>query len=121
MPIFLSVAVLFTLKPIYTEQSAYLGSCNLTGGSLDFNLEAGVVSQNNSTHTQLINIFRQFWQQRSRDEVIPISKWDGFRLRSLNHSPQEKYESYPNLLTPSQYKRDLIEQLTHFRGQVQIL
>lgn len=110
----------FHLKTYISEQSAYLGSCNLTGGSLDFNLEAGVVSQNNSTHTQLINLFRQFWQQRSRDEVIPISNWDGFRLRSRNHSPQEKCESYPNLLTPSRYKRDLIEQLIHFRGQVQI-
>ena len=33
---------------------------------------------------------------------------------------QQEYQSYPSLLTPSQYKRDLIEQLINFRGQVQI-
>lgn len=110
----------FHLKTYISEQAAYLGSCNLTRGSLDFNLEAGIVFQNNSVHTQLINLFHQFWQQRSRDEVIPVSNLDGFHLRSIHHSTQKIFESYPNLLTPSQYKRDLVEQLTHFRGQVQI-
>ena len=110
----------FHLKTYISEQYAYLGSCNLTGGSLDFNLEAGIISRNTSIHSQLINLFRQFWQQHSRDEVLPVSNSDGFRLRSFHPSSDERYESYPNLLTPSQYKRDLIEQLKTFRGQVQI-
>ncbi len=29
---------------------AYLGSCNLTGGSLDFNLEGGLICQGTTTH-----------------------------------------------------------------------
>jgi hypothetical protein len=110
----------FHLKTIISERYAYLGSCNLTGGSLDFNLEAGIAWRNNPAHAQLINLFRHFWQQRSRDEVIPVSNLDGFRLRSLNRSPQEISENYPNFLTPSQYKRDLIEELTQFRGEVAI-
>jgi len=110
----------FHLKTYISEQYAYLGSCNLTGGSLDFNIEAGLVTRNNSIHAQLINLFRQFWQQRSRDEVIPTLNSDGFHLRSIHHSSQEEYQTYPSLLTPSRYKKDLIEKLRNFRGQVQI-
>ncbi len=110
----------FHLKTYISEQYAYLGSCNLTGGSLDFNIEAGIVSRNTSIHSQLINLFRQFWQQRSRDEVLPVSNSDGFCLRSVHHKSDEQYQSSPNLLTPSQYQKDLIEQLKNFQGQVQI-
>ncbi len=110
----------FHLKTYISEQCAYLGSCNLTGGSLDFNIEAGIVSRNNSNHTQLINLFQQFWQQRSRDEVIPTLNSDGFHLRSIHHSSQQKYQTYPSLLTPSHYKKDLIEELRNFNAQVQI-
>jgi phosphatidylserine/phosphatidylglycerophosphate/cardiolipin synthase-like enzyme len=108
----------FHLKTYISEQYAYLGSCNLTGGSLDFNIEAGIISRNNSIHSQLINLFWQFWQQRSRDEVIPTLISDGFHLRSIHHSSQEEYQTYPSLLTPSRYKKDLIEKLINFRVQV---
>lgn len=110
----------FHLKTYISEQYAYLGSCNLTGGSLDFNIEAGIVSRNTSIHSQLITLFQQFWQQHSRDEVIPTSNYDGFSLRSLHRFCRTSYESYPTLLTPSQYQRDLIEHLRNFKGQVQI-
>ncbi|NEU71861.1 hypothetical protein PI95_004550 [Hassallia byssoidea VB512170] len=110
----------FHLKTYISEQYAYLGSCNLTGGSLDFNVEAGIISRNNSIHTQLINLFRQFWQQRSRDEIIPTLNSNGFHLRSIHRSSQEEYQTYPSLLTLSRYKKDLIEKLRNFRGQVQI-
>ncbi len=110
----------FHLKTYISEQYAYLGSCNLTGGSLDFNIEAGIVSRNTPIHTQLIDLFRQFWHQRSRDAVIPVSNCDGFTMRSINRISQQEYERYPSLLTPSQYTRDLIEQLSHFNGQVKI-
>jgi phosphatidylserine/phosphatidylglycerophosphate/cardiolipin synthase-like enzyme len=110
----------FHLKTYISEQYAYLGSCNLTRGSLDFNKEAGIVVSNNSQHQPLINLFEQFWQKRSKDEVIPDSNNDGFRLRSLLYSSQERYTKYPNFLNPSQYERDLIEQLRNFKGDVKI-
>lgn len=110
----------FHLKTYISEQCAYLGSCNLTKGSLDFNLESGVVFQNNSVHHQLINSFQHYWQQRSRDEVIPISNFDGFQLRSINHHSSLKQQNSLNLLTPSQYKEDLLNQLIGFTGSIQI-
>lgn len=110
----------FHLKTYISEQYAYLGSANITGGSLDFNIEAGIITRNYANHQQLINLFRQFWYQRSRDEVIPDSNCDGFRLRSINHFTHNRYETYPNLLTPHQYERDLREQLSNFKGQVKI-
>ncbi|MDD1413289.1 phospholipase D-like domain-containing protein [Dolichospermum sp. ST_con] len=110
----------FHLKTYISEQYAYLGSCNLTRGSLDFNKEAGIVFINNSQHQSLINLFQQFWQKCSKDEVIPDSNNDGFRLRSLFHNSQDKYTNYPNFLTSSQYQRDLIEQLRNFKGEVKI-
>jgi phosphatidylserine/phosphatidylglycerophosphate/cardiolipin synthase-like enzyme len=110
----------FHLKTYISEQYAYLGSCNLTRGSLDFNKEAGIVVSNNSPHQPLINLFKQFWQKCSKDEVIPDSNNDGFRLRSLLYSSQERYTKYPNFLNPSQYERDLIQQLRNFQGDVKI-
>lgn len=110
----------FHLKTYISEQYGYLGSCNLTRGSLDFNKEAGVVFCNNSHHQSLINLFQQFWQKCSRDEVIPDSNSDGFRLRSLSRNIQEQYTNYPNFLTSSQYQRDLITQLRNFSGEVKI-
>ncbi len=40
----------FHLKAYISEKAAYLGSCNLTGGSLDFNLEGGLICQGTTTH-----------------------------------------------------------------------
>ena len=68
----------------------------------------------------MINLFKQFWQKCSKDEVIPDSNNDGFRLRSLLYSSQERYTKYPNFLNPSQYERDLIQQLRNFQGDVKI-
>ena len=39
----------FHLKTYISETAAYLGSCNLTGGSLDFNLESGLICQGTAT------------------------------------------------------------------------
>ena len=107
----------FHLKTCISEKSAYLGSCNLTGGSLDFNLEAGIVSYNTKIHRQLINLFSQFWRNRSRDQVISDHA-NAFHLRSINHRQNLEYQT--NLLTPSQYKRDLITQLSKLSGKVKI-
>jgi len=112
----------FHLKTYISEEYAYLGSCNLTRGSLDFNLEAGTVFNNNLQHQPLINLFRYFWQKYSRDEVIAESNIDGFRLRSLFRVSQEKYanSAYTNFLTSLQYQKDLIANLQNFQGQVKI-
>ncbi|WP_071190652.1 phospholipase D-like domain-containing protein [Trichormus sp. NMC-1] len=110
----------FHLKTYISEQYSYLGSCNLTRGSLDINKEAGIVFRNNSQHQNLINLFQQFWQKRSSDEVIPDINNDGFRLRSLLHNHQNQYIYYPDFLTSSQYERDLIKELTNFKGEVKI-
>lgn len=112
----------FHLKTYISEEYAYLGSCNLTRGSLDFNLEAGTVFNNNLQHQSLINLFRYFWQKYSRDEVIAESNIDGFRLRSLFRVSQEKYanSAYTNFLTSLQYQKDLIANLQNFQGQVKI-
>jgi phosphatidylserine/phosphatidylglycerophosphate/cardiolipin synthase-like enzyme len=109
----------FHLKTYISEQYAYLGSCNLTRGSLDINKEAGIIFSNNSQHQNMINLYQQFWQKCSRDEVIPESNIDGFRLRSVIDNLNQ-YRYYDNFLTPSQYERDLIKELTNFQGEVKI-
>ncbi len=106
----------FHLKTYISERSAYLGSGNLTGGSLDVNLEAGIITQNTALHRQLIQSFTQFWQHRSRDEVIPAPNWDGYCLR-LVFSSQHQH-NYPNLLTPCQYHKDLKKELIQLKEQI---
>jgi phosphatidylserine/phosphatidylglycerophosphate/cardiolipin synthase-like enzyme len=108
----------FHLKTYISEKYGYLGSCNLTRGSLDFNKEAGMIFSNNSQHQTLINLFQQFWLNRSRDEVIPDHNTEGFRLRSLFYSASRNYN--PHFLTLREYERDLIEQLRNFQGEVKI-
>ena len=110
------------LKAIISEQAAYLGSCNLTPGSLSRNIEAGIVFKHNSALNKLLNLFRNFWQQRSRDDVIPDSNLRRFELRSVQRYHSSNYEHWQSdsLLTPRQYQQDLMEQLRNFRGEVQI-
>ena len=111
------------LKAIISEQAAYLGSCNLTPGSLSRNNEAGIVFNQNSTLKKLLNLFRNFWQQRSRDDVIPDSNLRRFELRSVQrYHSSTNYEHWQSdsLLTPRHYQQDLMEQLRNFRGEVQI-
>lgn len=81
----------FHLKAIISEQAAYLGSCNLTPGSLSRNNEAGIVFNQDSNFNKLLNLFRNFWQQRRRDDVIPDSNLRRFELRSV-----QRYHSSKN-------------------------
>jgi len=99
----------FHLKTYISEKEAYLGSCNLTGGSLDFNLEAGIFTCHPPLHQNLILMFQQFWETRSKDQVIPLKQGDGFYLHSL--SPQTTEITSDHFLTPQQYEEDLISQL----------
>ena len=85
----------FHLKTCISENYGYLGSVNLTRGSLDVNLESGIICKNNETHQQLINIFRYFWECSSRDNVIPVLGFDGFELRTVKRYRQESYPVSP--------------------------
>jgi len=111
----------FHLKTCISENYGYLGSVNLTRGSLDVNLESGIIFKNNETYQQLINIFRYFWECSSRDNVIPVLGFDGFELRTVKRYRQEYYPVSPTLLTPEQYYNDLLKELSNFEGKVIIV
>ena len=111
----------FHLKTCISEHHGYLGSVNLTRGSLDVNLESGIICKNNETYQQLINVFRYFWQSCSRDHVIPVLGFDGFELRTVKRYRQEYYPVSPTLLTPEQYYNDLLKELSNFEGKVIIV
>ena len=93
----------------------------MTRGSLDVNLESGIIFKNNETYQQLINIFRYFWESSSRDNVISVLGFDGFELRTIKRYRQESYPVSPTLLTPSQYYNDLLKELSDFEGKVIIV
>lgn len=111
----------FHLKTVISEQAAYLGSCNLTGGSLGRNLEAGVVFSQTPAHAELLDQFRYFWEWHSRDQVLPANNCDHFSLRSLSYPyGQQPHYSQESFLSVRQYQQDLERQLASFRGYVHI-
>ncbi len=100
----------FHLKTYISEKAAYLGSCNLTGGSLDFNLESGLISQGNTTHQDLFQYFIRCWKHKTKYDVLSYKT--GFIQRSLNNlAPTERFNSQ-TLLTPYQYRADLYQELS---------
>ena len=101
----------FHLKTYITEKAGYLGSCNLTGGSLDFNLESGLICQGTSTHQELVQCFTSFWQYKTKYDVFPSIETGKFNQRTLNHSSQGDRFLSQTLLTPKQYREDLYKQL----------
>ena len=78
----------FHIKTYISEQSAYLGSCNLTGGSLERNGEAGMLWQSTSEHQFLIEYFRYLWMHQTISQFVPSPV--GFRSESL-----EKFSGSP--------------------------
>ena len=110
----------FHLKTYITEKAGYLGSCNLTGGSLDFNLESGLICQGTSTHQELVQCFTDFWQYKTKYHVFPSIETGKFNQRTLNHSSQGDRFLFQTLLTPKQYREDLYEQLSKYSGKVEI-
>lgn len=110
----------FHLKTYITEKAGYLGSCNLTGGSLDFNLESGLICQGTSTHRELVQYFTSFWQYKTKYNVFPSIETGKFIQRTLNHSSQGDRFNPKTLLTPKQYREDLYEQLSKYSGKVAI-
>lgn len=110
----------FHLKTYISERGAYLGSCNLTGGSLDFNLEAGLICHNTITHQDLIQYFIHCWQYQSHDDILPSRSAGQFIQRSLRIPPPNAEFRSTTLLTLSQYRIDLLSQLRQFTKQVDI-
>ena len=104
----------FHLKTYISEQSAYLGSCNLTGGSLERNGEAGMLWKNTSEHQFLIEYFRYLWTHQTTSQSIPSPI--GFRDESL-----EKVSGSPPqsdiFLDHHAFKQDLSLSLQRFAGQ----
>ena len=110
----------FHLKTYITEKAGYLGSCNLTGGSLDFNLESGLICQGTSTHQELVQCFTGFWQYKTKYDVFPSIETGKFNQRTLNHSSQSDRFLSQTFLTPKQYREDLYKQLRKYSGKVEI-
>jgi len=109
----------FHLKTMISDQSAYLGSCNLTGGSLALNLEAGLRVQQNALHAELLQKFQQCWTVYSQDVIYQTQQQDGLILHSAPQSDSQVDRS-PHLLSPKQYYQDLQQELDTFRGKVAI-
>ena len=108
----------FHLKTYITEKAGYLGSCNLTGGSLDFNLESGLVCRGTTTHQDLLQYFIRYWEHNTKYDVLPVPS--GFIQRTLNNSsPIDRFNSQ-TLLTPKQYRADLYRELSKCSGKVEI-
>ena len=103
----------FHLKTYITEKAAYLGSCNLTGGSLDFNLESGLICWGDTTHQDLVRYFTRCWEHLTKYDVLRLQS--GFNQRTLNNSsPDNQFNSH--LLTPRQYRQDLYRELSKNSG-----
>jgi len=104
----------FHIKTYISEQSAYLGSCNLTGGSLERNGEAGMLWQNTSEHQFLVEYFRYLWTHQTTSQSIPSP--NGFCNESL-----EKISGLPpqsdRFLDHHAFKQDLLLSLQNFAGQ----
>lgn len=103
----------FHLKVCISEKQAYLGSCNLTGGSLDFNIEAGIVWSNTSQHKQIMQLFSQYWRSLATDMITP-------NLNGVSKSTVERgliEQNYPNFLSAQEYQRDLMRELRNLPRQ----
>lgn len=103
----------FHLKTYLSEQSAYLGSCNLTGGSLSRNLEVGYIWQQTSEHHFLIDLFRYLWNTKAKAKCLPISSGVGFHIETVEAiaSPSPTHSSFLNFY---EYQRDLTQVLREF-------
>jgi len=107
----------FHLKTYISENHAYLGSCNLTGGSLDFNPEAGMVWTNDPQHQQLIQIFSHHWRSLATDMITP--SLNGITRTSIDNIAKTD-QNQPNFLNARAYERDIKQELLKLPKQSQI-
>ncbi|MFO7028560.1 hypothetical protein B9T07_18325 [Limnospira fusiformis CCALA 023] len=109
----------FHLKTCISEQYGYLGSCNLTPGSLNRNLESGMIWRNTPLHSQLIQTFGHFWDNHTQDDIIGSD--NVLTLRCIPRPSQPQIISNSQLLNPRQYYQDLLNELGEFRGNIVII
>jgi PLD-like domain len=106
----------FHLKTYISEQGAYLGSCNLTGGSLNRNIEGGIIWQNNSQHQFLIDYFSHLWQHETTAKATPSAL--GYRIESL-FSHKAKSPQNNCFLNSYEYEKDLMISFDKFKENPQ--
>jgi phosphatidylserine/phosphatidylglycerophosphate/cardiolipin synthase-like enzyme len=107
----------FHLKSIITEKEAYLGSSNLTGGSLDFNLEAGMIGRG-IFHQDLYRYFVHCWRFKAQYDFI-IGQ-NSFIRRDLDEIPSFAPFQSSCLLEEANYRRDLLTELRQSTERVTI-
>jgi hypothetical protein len=101
----------FHLKTYISEKTAYLGSCNLTGGSLGRNGEAGLLWSHTPQHQELIDYFRYLWSVKTHATAIPSPT--GWQVRSISR-PNRGTPPSITLLDAHSFKQDLDRELQRF-------
>jgi len=101
---------LFHLKCYITEKSSYMGSCNLTGGSLERNGEAGIIWKNVESHQRLIDHFCHLWDKQSNAAILPTPQ--GIRSQGLSNYFSISKSKREGFLT--HHRKDLTETLIEF-------
>ncbi|MBE9222069.1 phospholipase D family protein [Cyanobacterium stanieri LEGE 03274] len=102
----------FHLKTYISEKSAYLGSCNLTGGSLSRNIETGILFSHSPEYQCLINYFNYLWENKSKAQFVP--KMGEFQIQNL--TPKNISIDFDScFLNSYQYEEDLTLSLQQFR------
>lgn len=105
----------FHLKTYISEQSAYLGSCNLTGGSLGRNGEAGMIWHQTSEHQFLIDYFRYLWDAETDEKAIPSRI--GFQTESIEKISDTLIPESDLFLDNHAFKVNLSQSLRKFNGE----
>jgi len=107
----------FHLKTYISEKSAYLGSCNLTGGSLSRNIEGGIIFSHSSQYQSLINYFNYLWENKTTAQFLPTI--GGFQIQNLIPKNDNIDLSDSGFLNSHQYEKDLTESLQEFKQNPQ--
>ncbi|MBD2152461.1 hypothetical protein H6F44_20405 [Pseudanabaena sp. FACHB-1277] len=106
----------FHIKSYISENSAYLGSCNLTGGSLGRNGEAGTIWHSTSEHQFLIDYFRHLWKNETDAETMPLANALELRVTSRRRTNTPLPIS-DRFLNHQEYIRDVTNFFQNFAGE----
>lgn len=106
----------FHIKSYISENSAYLGSCNLTGGSLGRNGEAGIVWNSTTEHQFLMDYFRNLWTNQTDAETIPLASASELRSTSRRKTDMPALTS-DRFLNHQDYLQDVTNSLQNFAGE----
>ena len=106
----------FHIKSYISENSAYLGSCNLTGGSLGRNGEAGIIWHGTAEHQFLIDYFRHLWTNQTDAETMPLA--NALELRTTGRRKTDTpLPVSDHFLNHQEYIRDITNSLQNFAGE----